>query len=39
VEEYLTTYLPGALLPAGLARLVHQRTSGNPLFMVNVVDY
>jgi predicted ATPase/DNA-binding winged helix-turn-helix (wHTH) protein len=39
VEEYLTTHLPGALLPAGLARLVHQRTSGNPLFMVNVVDY
>ena len=25
-------------LPAGLARLVHQRTEGNPLFMVTVVE-
>jgi len=23
----------------GLARVIHQRTDGNPLFMVNVVDY
>ena len=25
--------------PNGLARFIHQRTDGNPLFMVNVVDY
>jgi DNA-binding winged helix-turn-helix (wHTH) protein/predicted ATPase len=38
VAEYLTARFPGTILPAGLARLVHQRTEGNPLFMVNVVD-
>ena len=26
------------LLPAGLARLLHERTDGSPLFMGNVVD-
>jgi len=29
----------GAGQDHGLARLVHQNTDGNPLFMVNVVDY
>ena len=38
VAEYLTARFPGTALPNGLARLVHQRTEGNPLFMVNVVD-
>jgi DNA-binding winged helix-turn-helix (wHTH) protein/predicted ATPase len=38
VEEYLAARFPGIALPEGLARLVHQRTDGNPLFMVNVVD-
>jgi DNA-binding winged helix-turn-helix (wHTH) protein/predicted ATPase len=38
VAEYLTTRFPGTALPAGLAPLVHQRTEGHPLFMVNVVD-
>ena len=38
VEEYLTARFPGTALPEGLARLVHQRTEGNALFMVNVVD-
>jgi predicted ATPase len=38
VTAYLTTRFPDAYLPAGLARLVHQRTEGNPLFMVTVVE-
>jgi DNA-binding winged helix-turn-helix (wHTH) protein/predicted ATPase len=38
IAEYLTARLPGTVAPSGLARLVHQRTEGNPLFMVNVVD-
>src|SRR5207247_2238636 len=42
VEEYLATKVPAAghatmpLQP--LARLIHQRTDGNPLFMVTVVE-
>jgi DNA-binding winged helix-turn-helix (wHTH) protein/predicted ATPase len=38
VAEYLTARFPGTALPNGLAHLVHRRTEGNPLFMVNVVD-
>jgi predicted ATPase/DNA-binding winged helix-turn-helix (wHTH) protein len=38
VDEYLTAWFAGATLPDGLARLVHRRTEGNPLFMVNVVE-
>lgn len=38
VAEYLETRLPGSQLPAGLARMIHQRTEGNPLFMVGVVE-
>jgi predicted ATPase/DNA-binding winged helix-turn-helix (wHTH) protein len=38
VEEYLTARFPGTAMPVGLARLVCQRTEGNPLFMVAVVD-
>jgi len=43
VGEYLAQRLgagtpPAAPLPQ-LARLIHQRTDGNPLFVVNVVDY
>jgi predicted ATPase/DNA-binding winged helix-turn-helix (wHTH) protein len=38
VAKYLTARFPGMALPTGLARLVHQRTEGNPLFMVSVVD-
>jgi DNA-binding winged helix-turn-helix (wHTH) protein len=30
---------PGHAFPAGLADLVHQRTSGNPLFITNLMDY
>jgi DNA-binding winged helix-turn-helix (wHTH) protein/predicted ATPase len=38
VATYLTTRFPDAHLPAGLVRLVHQRTEGHPLFMVTVVE-
>jgi len=39
VAEYLLMRFRGSSLPDGLARLIHQRTDGNSLFMVNVVDY
>ncbi|MCI0355412.1 MAG: AAA family ATPase, partial [Acidobacteria bacterium] len=39
VAEYLAARFPGSELPAELARMIHQRTDGNPLFIVNVVDY
>jgi DNA-binding winged helix-turn-helix (wHTH) protein/predicted ATPase len=37
VAEYVRSRLPGA--PDDLARQVHRHTDGNPLFMVNVIDY
>ena len=39
VIEYLSIRFPGNQFPAELARLIHERTEGNPLFMVNAVDY
>ena len=39
VAQYLNARFPGNQLPRRLARLVHRRTEGNPLFMVNVVEY
>ena len=38
VAAYLAARHAGRPLPEGLARLLHQRTGGNPLFMVSVVD-
>jgi serine/threonine protein kinase/type II secretory pathway predicted ATPase ExeA len=38
VSAYLAARFPGATLPAGLTRLLHQRTDGNPLFMRDVAD-
>jgi tetratricopeptide (TPR) repeat protein len=38
VGEYLDGRCPGHRFPPGLSTLIHQRTDGNPLFMVNVVD-
>src|SRR5262249_33500865 len=38
VAEYLALRFRGAALPAGLPQLIHERTDGNPLFMVNLVD-
>ena len=39
VIEYLSVRFSDNQFPAELARLIHERTEGNPLFMVNVVDY
>jgi len=39
IAEYLSIRFPGNRFPARLAGLIHGRTEGNPLFMVNVVDY
>src|SRR5262245_65703763 len=39
VDNYLSIRFPGHRFPAGLARLIHERTEGNPLFMVNAVDF
>ena len=39
VAKYLTIRFPGNRFPADLAPLIHERTEGNPLFMVNVLDY
>ncbi|HEX6719794.1 MAG TPA: AAA family ATPase [Pyrinomonadaceae bacterium] len=39
VSEYLGVRFFGNRFPAGLASLIHKRTDGNPLFMVNTVDY
>jgi DNA-binding winged helix-turn-helix (wHTH) protein/predicted ATPase len=39
IREYLSVRFPGNRFPAGLPALIHQRTEGNPLFMVNAVNY
>ena len=38
VATYLAQRFGGHAFPSALARAVHQRTDGNPLFMVRVVD-
>jgi DNA-binding winged helix-turn-helix (wHTH) protein/predicted ATPase len=38
VAAYLTERRPGPEPPAGLARTIYQRTDGNPLFLVTLVD-
>jgi predicted ATPase len=39
VAQYLTARFAGNQAPTKLARMVHRRTDGNPLFMVNMVDH
>ena len=39
VAKYLSLRFPINRFPKELAGLIHERTEGNPLFMVNVVDY
>ncbi len=39
VEQYLTMQFPGWTSPAGLAQWLHQRTEGNPLFLVTMVEH
>jgi DNA-binding winged helix-turn-helix (wHTH) protein/tetratricopeptide (TPR) repeat protein len=39
IAHYLAGRFPRHELPRRLTRLIHRRTEGNPLFMVNVVQY
>src|SRR5262249_7322142 len=39
ISEYLTARFPGHQFSRRLARMIHRRTEGNPLFMVNAVEY
>jgi DNA-binding winged helix-turn-helix (wHTH) protein/predicted ATPase len=39
VVRYLSARFPGHRFPATLAGVIHHRTDGNPLFVVNVLDY
>ena len=39
VHQYLSLRFSRHRFPPQLVRLIHQRTEGNPLFMVNLVDY
>jgi predicted ATPase len=39
VEEYLASRFDGRKVPRGLARILHHRTEGNPLFLTKVVDH
>jgi predicted ATPase/DNA-binding winged helix-turn-helix (wHTH) protein len=39
LAKYLSVRFPTNRFPAELARLIHKRTEGNPLFMVNAIDY
>jgi DNA-binding winged helix-turn-helix (wHTH) protein/tetratricopeptide (TPR) repeat protein len=39
VAEYLAARFPGRQLPGRLRHTVYRRTEGNPLFMVNLVEY
>jgi len=39
VAKYLSVRFPSHRFPAELARSIHERTEGNPLFMVNAADY
>jgi DNA-binding winged helix-turn-helix (wHTH) protein/tetratricopeptide (TPR) repeat protein len=38
VADYLHARFAGHVFPSELARVIHQRTEGNPLFMVSVVE-
>ena len=37
IERYLALQFPEHSFPAGLARLIHDRTEGNPLFMTDLL--
>ena len=39
VTQYLAERFPGQNLPSRLRRTIYRRTEGNPLFMVNLVQY
>ncbi len=39
VAEFLNLKFPGHQFPPRLKTMIHERTEGNPLFMVNVIEY
>jgi predicted ATPase/DNA-binding winged helix-turn-helix (wHTH) protein len=39
VTQYLSVRFPNNRFPLELSALIHERTEGSPLFMVNAVDY
>ncbi|HKE59445.1 MAG TPA: AAA family ATPase, partial [Pyrinomonadaceae bacterium] len=39
VAEFLNLKFPAHQFPAGLPPMIHHRTEGNPLFMVNLIEY
>jgi DNA-binding winged helix-turn-helix (wHTH) protein/predicted ATPase len=39
IGEYLNTRFPGHQFSRRVTRMIYQRTEGNPLFMVNVLEY
>lgn len=39
IAEYLSARFPGHQFSRRLARMIHRRTEGNPLFMVNVAGF
>jgi len=39
VREFLELTCPQHDFPAALVNMIHQRTEGNPLFMVNVIEF
>jgi DNA-binding winged helix-turn-helix (wHTH) protein/predicted ATPase len=39
IADYLSTRFPGHKFSRRLSKVIHRRTEGNPLFMVNVLEY
>jgi len=39
IAEHLAVKFPGNQFPSELVTLIHERTEGNPLFMVNTIDH
>lgn len=39
VHDFLQLSFPGNQFPSALTAMIHQRTEGNPLFLINVVEY
>jgi predicted ATPase/transcriptional regulator with XRE-family HTH domain len=39
VGQHLAARFPGNRFPGALGALIHERTEGNPLFMVNTIDH
>ena len=39
VERHIAARFPGSRFPADLFALIHERTEGNPLYMVNTIDH